>query len=275
MAALTNMSEYDNIAATDLPLTVEALAAQFAACGLAAGQTVLVHSAMSRLGWVVGGAVAVVQALMAVVGDDGTLMMPTHTANNTDPAHWSNPPVPESWWGIIREHMPAFDPAVTPSYFMGAIPETFRSFPGVLRSNHPIASFAAWGKHAAALTADHPLLPLFGEDSPIGRLYPLDGWILLLGVTHENNTSLHLAEERAAFTRTWIDEGTAMQLDRRRQWVGFQMPRLDTDDFDTIGSAYEALNNTPRCQIGRAEARFLRQRPLVDFAVQWMNKHRK
>jgi aminoglycoside 3-N-acetyltransferase len=268
------MNPHNTIDSTLLPLTVDALAEQFAACGLAAGQIVLVHSAMSKLGWVAGGAVAVIQALLRVLGSEGTLMMPTHTANNTDPAHWQNPPVPTAWWQLIRDHMPAFDPAITPTYFMGAIPETFRSFPGVRRSSHPVASFAAWGKHAADLTADHPLVPMFGDDSPVDRLYQLDGQVLLLGVTHENNTSLHLAEERAVFPRSFLDEGTAMWVDGQRKWVTFQMPRLDTDDFDSIGAAYEASKGITRQKVGRAEARLIRQRPLVDFAVQWMNAHR-
>lgn len=98
---------------------------------------------------------------------------------------------------------------------------------------------------------------------------------MLAGVNHENNTSLHLAEYRANFPgKRFIDEGTAIFVNGQRQWVPFQMQSLNTDDFSQIGDTYEAQNNIPPHNVGRAEVRFMKQRPLVDFAVDWMNKNR-
>ncbi len=270
------MPEESTISAAHPPLTIDSLVEQFAACGLATGQTVLVHSSMSKLGWIAGGAQAVITALLRVVGDSGTLMMPAHSAENTDPSHWRNPPVPESWWPIIREHMPAYDPARTPTREMGAIPELFRTWPGILRSGHPIGSFAARGVNADYLTRDHRLLDMFGDTSPIGKLYELDGHILLLGVNHSNNTSLHLAENRASWPeKSTVREGTAMMLRDTRYWVEFDMLRLHDDDFNQIGADYEAAHHVPIHHIGRAETRFLKQRPLIDFAVEWMERNRR
>jgi aminoglycoside 3-N-acetyltransferase len=202
--------------------------------------------------------------------------MPTHTDGNTNPANWRHPPVPESWWPIIREHMPGFDPEQSQTREMGAIPELFRTWPGVLRSEHPIGSFAVSGPHAEYLTRDHRLLDTFGEHSPIGKLYELDGYILLLGVNHANNTSLHLAENRASWPgKPIIREGTAMMLRDTRYWVEFDMLRLDADDFNQIGAAYESAHNIPIHHVGQAETRFMKQRPLIDFAVQWMDQNRK
>ncbi|HXL37529.1 MAG TPA: AAC(3) family N-acetyltransferase [Ktedonobacteraceae bacterium] len=50
--------------------------------------TLEVHCSLSKLGWVCGGPVAVVQALMDVVTETGTLLVPTHSPNYTDPANW-------------------------------------------------------------------------------------------------------------------------------------------------------------------------------------------
>lgn len=267
------MSEADVVQRTRTPLTVESLAEQFAACGLAAGQTVLVHSAMSRIGWIAGGPEAVILALLQVLTPSGTLMMPSHSASNTDPAHWQNPPVPLEWVPIIRAHTPPYNPATTPTREMGVIAELFRTWPGAVRSAHPIGSFAALGPNAETLTAGHTLKDMFGETSPLGKLYALDGHVLLLGVGHSNNTSLHLAENRAQWPgRRMIPEGTAMLVDGARQWVHFEMLQLETDDFDAIGAAFEQGAQPGR--VGNASVRFFRQRPIVDFAVEWMEKNR-
>jgi aminoglycoside 3-N-acetyltransferase len=248
---------------------------QLATCGMAAGQTVLVHMAMSKLGWIVGGAQAVIDAFLRVLGPSGTLMMPAHSADNTDPAQWQYPPVPESWWPVIRDNMPAFDSQRTPTRQMGRVPELFRTWPGVLRSNHPVGSFAACGPNAALLTATHALENEFGPESPIGRLYELDGHILLLGVDHGNNTSLHMAEHRAQWpSKRYMQQGSAMMVDGQRQWVSYTALDLNDDDFPALGDAYEAEHRIPRGRVGQAEARFMQQRPLVDYAVTWMERHR-
>jgi aminoglycoside 3-N-acetyltransferase len=269
------VSEADTIDPALPPLTVESLAEQFAACGLAAGQTVLVHTRMSALGWIVGGEVAVIQALLRVLTPSGTLMMPTFSSNRTDPANWRNPPVPESWWQTIRDHMPVYDPLITPTYRMGAVAELFRRWHGAIRSANPDASFAALGPQAEYLTANHTTLePLFGDDSPVGRLYELDGYVFLLGTDHGSNTSLHLAEYRAHIPKTYFREGTAMLVDGVRQWVTYDLRELDDSDFPALGDEYEAAHRIPRGQVGRAEARFMKQKPLVDYAVRWLEAHR-
>lgn len=270
------MSEEQVIEKTPSPITKQSLINDLRQLGLAEGQTVLVHSSMGKLGWIVGGASAVILALLEVLGEDGTLMMPTHSSQNTDPANWRNPPVPESWWQTIRDHRPPYDPDIMPTREMGTIPELFRKFPGVQRSNHPIGSFAAIGQHAAYLLADHTSLEqMFGDGTPIGKLYALDGHVLLMGVGHGNNTSLHLAEYRADFpARKWIKEGTVMMVDGQRKWVEFEMFDLDDDDFERLGADYEAHHSVSIGNIGLAESRFFRQRPMVDFAVTWMNTNR-
>ncbi|MBA3872354.1 MAG: AAC(3) family N-acetyltransferase [Anaerolineae bacterium] len=270
------MTEANTISHTDQLLTVESLAEQIAACGLQAGHTVLVHSSMSKLGWIAGGAQAVIQALLRVLGETGTLMMPTHTTQNTDPANWSRPPVPDTWVPVIRAQTPAFDPATTPTRGMGVIPELFRTWPGTIRSSHPIGSFAARGPNATTLLRNHQLLDMFGDSSPLGMLYELDGYVLLLGVDHGNNTSLHLAENRAIWAgKFFIPEATAMMVNGVREWVSFKMLALESDDFNSVGDAYEAQAGIQRGTAGEATVRLMRQRPLVDFAVEWMEANRK
>src|SRR5271170_2297235 len=152
------------------PYTVRSLRSELRALGLAAGSTVLVHSSARSLGFVAGGTQAVVQALLDALGPAGTLVVPTHTPDNTDPAEWLNPPVPESWWPAIRIQGPGFDRSRTPSRWMGVIAETVRTWPGALRSDHPHVSFAAVGRHAVSVTGSHKLDDALGEGSPLGAV---------------------------------------------------------------------------------------------------------
>ena len=272
------MSENDIINSTeDDPATVPSLMADLSALGVKPGMTLLVHSSLSALGWVNGGPVAVVLALENVLGPEGTLVMPTHSGALSDPAGWENPPVPEAWWDVIRQTMPAFHPDLTPSRGMGAIPECFRKQKGVRRSSHPHFSFAAWGAGAAAITQEHTLEFGLGERSPLARIYDRDGWVLLLGVGHENNTSLHLAEYRADHAgKRVITSGAPVAAEVGPVWTQFQEIDLDETDFKQIGEAFARDTGLVRAgHIARASATLFPQRPIVDYAVQWMEKNRR
>jgi len=260
----------------ETPITQPSIAADLTALGVQAGMVLVVHSSLRALGWVNGGAAAVILALEQVLGTEGTLVMPTHSADLSDPANWVNPPVPESWWQTIRETMPAYDPDLTPTFRMGAIPETFRKQAGVIRSSNPDASFAAWGKHAHTITANHALTPLFGEQSPLARVYDLHGWVLLLGIGHEHNTSLHLAEGRANIAHRTMHMGSPMLVNGRQQWVPWSDIDWNDSDFVQLGADFAREMGLQRAgKVGYADALLVPQRPLVDYGVGWLEQHRR
>jgi aminoglycoside 3-N-acetyltransferase len=122
---------------------------------------------------------------------------------------------------------------------MGVVAELFRTWPGAQRSHHPVRSFAALGPQAERLISTHVLEDPFGEASPVGQLYALDGFILLLGTDHASNTSLHLAEHRANYPRERrLQESSAILVEGIGQWVTYSSPQLESDDFATLGDAY-------------------------------------
>lgn len=271
------MGEREAVTATpEAPATVRSLVADLTTLGLPRGGVVLMHSSLRALGWVVGGPEAVVEAVLTALGPEGTLVVPSFSTGRTDPARWQHPPVPEAWWPVIRAEMPAYDPHVSSTRQMGAIVDCVLRWPGTLRSAHPHLSFAANGPLARTVVDPHALSSGVGDGSPLARVYDLDGWVLLLGVGHANNTSLHLAEHRAAWPgRRTYTEGAAVLVDGRREWVTFEDLWTDDEDFPEIGAAYEAAGDEVRAgRVGAGEARLLRQRPLVDFGVTEIERRR-
>ena len=130
-----------------------------------------VHTAFSKVGLVEGGPLGLIAALQAAVGRGGTLVMPSMSDDDDHP----------------------FDARTTPCIGMGVVADTFRRLPEVLRSDSPHA-FAASGPLASRIVAPHPLSLPHGPDSPVGRVHELGGHVLLLGVGHTADTTVHLAE---------------------------------------------------------------------------------
>lgn len=270
------MTEADAITRAETPATLESLVLDLAALGVAPGQVVLVHSSLSSLGWVVGGAQTVIAALQRAVGDTGTLVLPAYSTGNSEPSHWREPPVQEAWWQIIRDHMPPFDRKLTPTRQMGAIAELFRTLPDVRRSDHPQTSFCAWGRYAQAITADHRLNSSFGEDSPLARVYDLDGRVLLLGVGHDRNSSLHYAEHKAEWPgKAMLRTGAAVMMEHGRQWVQYENLRYDSGDFPEIGWDFVQTGQVKTGQVACAKSQLMSQRALVDFAADWISARRR
>ena len=249
------------------PITKSEILSGFNSLGIKAGHTLMVHTSLSKIGYVCGGAQTIIEALLEAVGEAGTVMMPTQSWKNLDPedgVHWS---VDKEYWHIIRENWPAYDKRITPTNTMGAVAEMFRTWPGVIRSNHPARSVAAWGRYAEYLVSSHDLSNIFGEGSPIGKLYELNSDVLL---------TLHLADARAVYPgKHDCIEHSAIMENGKRVWKAYETLFVDGEDFVQIGEAFEQANTVKKAMLGNAELRLMNQRRLVDFAVDWIQNHRR
>jgi len=253
------------IATTDHPRTRASLSGDLAALGLAAGQLVMLHVSMRSLGFVVGGAMTLLDAMLDVLGPTGTLIMPAHSGDLSDPAGWSAPPVPAAWLDEVRATMPAFDPARTPTWGLGVVPELFRTWPGVRRSGHPTVSLAANGPLAAEIVGTHPLDDPHGEASPLARAYDRGVKLLLLGVGWNRATLLHLAERRAYPDAEPIAAWAPVLLEGRRVWQTYRDYESEPERFADIGDAL--AGQVTLGKVGSARAILADGRTAVDMGV--------
>ena len=156
---------------------VSQLATDLIAAGVRPGGALLVHSSLRALGPVPGGAETVICGLLAALGDEGTLLLPSLSYQH------------------VSARQPRFDVRLSPSN-VGALAEYFRTRPGTQRSLHPTHSICALGPLADALLCNHVLdtTPV-GAHSPLHLLPDHDGQILMLGCGLHPNTSMHGIEE--------------------------------------------------------------------------------
>jgi aminoglycoside N3'-acetyltransferase len=213
---------------------------QLRALGVGAGDVLLVHTSFRAVRPVEGGPAGLIEALEQSIGADGTLVMP-------------------SWTGSDEA---IFDPATTPaSPDLGIVADTFWRRPGVHRSRHPFA-FAASGRLASAITGDPLALPPHAPESPVGRVHEHDGRVLLLGVGHDANTTVHLAEILAGVPYR-VRKHCIVEKDGRPE-------RLEYGENDHCCQRFELVNDWLRARglqsagpVGHAHARLMRARDVV------------
>ena len=224
------------------PLPLATVVEQLRALGLPPGAVVVVHAAFSKVAPVEGGPSGLIAALERAVGTSGTVVMPSMSANDDE----------------------VFDPARSPCTGMGIVAETFWARPGVLRSGSPHA-FAASGPRAAAITAPHPIDVPHGLDSPVGRVHELDGYVLLLGVGHDADTTIHLAENLAGVRYRRQCRSLAM-VNGTPQYVEYSEPDHCCERFALLDEWLESRQAQRRGPVGYGEGRLARSRDVVAAA---------
>ncbi|OJH34813.1 AAC(3) family N-acetyltransferase [Cystobacter ferrugineus] len=225
-------------------LSVEQVATQLRELGVRRGGVLLVHTSFRAVRPIQDGPLGLLRALRFALGEEGTLVMPAMTDGES-----------------------IFDPASTPTRDMGITAELFWRQPGVRRSTHPGGSFAAEGPLAERICAPQPLSPPHGPDSPVGHVHELAGQVLLLGVGHGENTTLHLAEALAGVPYS-VEHPCVVEVDGAAKTVMIAETDHCCRRFQLIDAPLRARALQREGLVGHAPARLCDSRDVVAVAVE-------
>ena len=247
------------------PITKEFLIHKFSQLGIKEGDTLLVHASLSSLGYVVGGSETLYYALKEVIGNEGTIVVPSQTVEISDPASWQYPPVPQEWHDVIRDAIPAYSKNLSYSKAMGAFSQFIGILPDSIRSNHPMYSFTAIGEKASEIIGQNTMDFPFGDKSPLGKMYSIGAKVLMIGTDFETNTSLHLAENR--LNREVIHEKSKILTKDGEKWVSFKNIELDIyDDYLEVQKNFMEQYTVNHILINESNVYLFDMKECVDFA---------
>lgn len=226
----------------------EQIGRQLSELGVPRGALLVVHCSFSRTGPVQGGPEGLIQALQSSIGPEGTLVMPSMTEVDDE----------------------VFDPARSHCRGMGVVADTFWRLPGVRRSDSPHA-FAARGPLADAITAAHPVTDPHGMQSPVGRVFAHAGHVLLLGVDHDANTTVHLAESLARVDYGLPKYSLLRDGDRIRR-IDYVEAQGCCARFVDINPVLERRGAQATGRVGHGVARHVRSHDVVHAALHLLRR---
>lgn len=246
--------------------------------GISAGDMVMVHAAMLRVGRLLGGPDAFIAALRDAVGESGTLLAYTDWDGAYDDLLDPDGRVPPQW----REHVPPFD-ALTSRAIRdnGILAEFIRTTPGARRSANPGASVAALGARADWVCADHPLDYGYGAGSPLAKLVEAGGKVLMAGAPLDTMTLLHHAEHLARIPGKRVRRyevplasvpGALWRMVEEFDTSVAVVPGLADDYFIEVVEGFLAAGQGLRGEIGEAPALLVEAKPICSFAVAWLEQ---
>jgi aminoglycoside 3-N-acetyltransferase len=220
--------------------------------GVGPGDVVFVHAAMGALGYVEGGPAAVVAAFREAAGPEGTVAMPGFS------------------FQLEKQPAPVFDVRHTPCW-ASKLYEHFRTQPGVRRSHHVTHSVCAIGARAAALTGEHSITPC-GPESPFVKFAAWGAKIILLGVSHNSNTTFHAVEERE---RLWyvgfrdLPGATIIDEEGMQRPIGSRVHKMARSyDFNRMSDVFDRAGLQRQTTVGGAVVRGLEAGRMVEAVTE-------
>ena len=239
-------------------LTFDNLTSGFQSLGLRSGDALLVHSSYKSLGGVEGGPQTVIDAFLDVLGEDGTLIMPTFNFDFCKGQPW--------------------DVRMTPSH-MGAMTNMVRENPAAKRVFHPIYSFAVLGRQAEFLTRTR-YKSSYGADSLFARLRELDGKIMVIGLRYTDSmTFFHHVEEMEGVDYRYMKEFTGLVTDENGNSYEDTFTMLVRDlergvitEVDPMGALMEQAGVITVGKIGAAKVSLMKANEVYEFTAREMRR---
>lgn len=266
------------------PVVRSGLVRDLRALGVRAGGVLMVHTKMSAIGWVVGGTQTAIEALLEVLGPEGTLI--AYAGWEDDP--WHLAAWPPEWQAAYRAELPPFDPELSEAdHAVGRLPERLRTWPGSRASGGHVMRMVAVGARAEWLTRDQPWDDPQGPGSPLAKLVEADGQVLMLGAPLETLTVIHHAEslvegpeKRRVTYAVPVREGGRVlwrevhdhDTSSRGAFPYERVVPEGTDAFEVIGREALVAGCGVSGPVGRAESHLFEAARLVGFAVDWLRE---
>jgi aminoglycoside 3-N-acetyltransferase len=238
--------------------------------GARPGDLFMVHASVRSVGSIVGGVNVLIQAILDVIGDTGTLAayvdFEPFFEEDDDPSA-----------------IPVFDKRIAhAARDHGVLHETLRNWPGAVRSDHPDAGVAAIGRLAHWITAEHPFQYGYGEGSPFERIVQAKGRVLMIGAPLDTITLLHYAEHKANIPDKRIHRYRRLiPAQNGPAWIDFEefdtgepvSNKLPADCFERIAREHLAAGFGYQGQIGSGESFLFEAPELVRFGVDWLERN--
>lgn len=245
---------------------------QLANIGVQRGMLVLVDADCEALGYISGGVQTLIDALMETVGYDGTIVMPAFTLDNVDPAchGQERARINRDHWDLVRSSARPFDRKLSAPSTKDALVHQFLRNEGVIRSYHPLYSFAAWGKYAKVICDKHPLHFGLSKESPLGKCTELNGYVLLAGCSYDQCTVFQLARYNGDQLPIKI---LSAPIEQNNTMIWKEMLDLELDDrgFEVVGEVMEERKIVKSMYINAARCRFFSAREAVNIATAYFH----
>lgn len=247
------------------------MVAQLEQLGIQKGMLLLVSADTSLMGYLLGGCQALIEALMEVVGFEGTIVMPCFTPQLLDPA-CKDSALKRQYWAEAREGAYPFDKKLSEPYGSDPLVYQFLRNDAVARSYHPLYSFAAWGKYAKLICDKHPLHFALGKDSPLGKIVELNGYCLMLGCGYEGCTMFQMARYNGELFPVRI-VSAPITTNNETQWKNMLDVELSTKHFSEIGEVLEDKHVVKTGYLGNGRCQLCSAREAVTIATSYFAIH--
>ena len=246
----------------------------FKKLGIKQGMDLVVHSSLSRIGYLVNGPKDILDALSEIVNlKKGTIILPTHTSQISDPRQWSKGGFSKAEKEKIRLNMSCFDKKFTLPSNRGILSNYILNYKNAYRSDHPLNSFCGIGKNAKKIMSQHSLFEPESINSPLGKLYINRGYVLLIGVKLNKCTAIHLAENIAGVKYLKKSKVKILvKINNKKKFIVMKKYAINSDKFNKLYKLPEIKNIINKININKVSLNLISIYDLVNKIVKILKK---